>query len=104
MTNILSLFSLIGAAFLTPVRLLAVSLQSVSVITAQSLFRLADQLAFGFFGVVMDMNLVILARTYDSDAKCRQYLEELAWPDGVKCPRCQSDKISRIEKAQSIRL
>jgi transposase-like protein len=46
----------------------------------------------------MDMNLVTLARTYDSDAKCRQYLEELAWPDGVKCPRCQSDKISRIEK------
>ncbi len=46
----------------------------------------------------MDMNLFTLARTYDSDAKCRQYLEELAWPDGVKCPRCQSDKISRIEK------
>lgn len=46
----------------------------------------------------MDMNLLILARTYDSDAKCRQYLEELAWPDGVKCPRCQSEKISRIEK------
>lgn len=46
----------------------------------------------------MDMNLLILARTYNSDAKCRQYLEELSWPDGVKCPRCQSDKISRIEK------
>jgi transposase-like protein len=46
----------------------------------------------------MDMNLVILARTYDSDAKCRQYLEELAWPDGVKCPRCESDKMSKIEK------
>ncbi len=46
----------------------------------------------------MDMNLLTLARTYDSDAKCRAYLEELAWPDGPKCPRCQSDKISRIEK------
>jgi transposase-like protein len=46
----------------------------------------------------MDMNLLTLARTYDSDAKCRQYLEELAWPDGVKCPRCQSDNVSRIEK------
>ncbi|MGO9451030.1 MAG: IS1595 family transposase [Candidatus Binataceae bacterium] len=46
----------------------------------------------------MDVNLVTLARTYDSDSKCRQYLEELAWPDGVKCPRCGSDKISHIEK------
>jgi transposase-like protein len=25
-------------------------------------------------------------------------LEELRWPDGVKCPRCNSDKISRIAK------
>jgi transposase-like protein len=46
----------------------------------------------------MDINLFTLARTYDSDAKCRQYLEQLAWPDGVKCPRCESDKISHIEK------
>jgi transposase-like protein len=46
----------------------------------------------------MDMNLLTLARTYDSDAKCRQYLEQLAWPDGPKCPRCESEKISKIEK------
>lgn len=46
----------------------------------------------------MDMNLLTLARTYDSDAKCRDYLEQLAWPDGVKCPRCESTKISKIEK------
>jgi transposase-like protein len=39
-----------------------------------------------------------LAREYDSDNKCREYLEELAWPDGVRCPRCKSEKISRIEK------
>jgi transposase-like protein len=58
--------------------------------------------SFGrFFGTgisLMDMNLLTLARAFDSDNKCRQYLEELAWPDGVRCPRCQSDTISRIEK------
>lgn len=46
----------------------------------------------------MDMNLLTLAREYDSDNKCREYLEELQWPDGVRCSRCNSDKISRIEK------
>jgi transposase-like protein len=46
----------------------------------------------------MDMDLLTLARVFDSDNKCRQYLEELAWPDGPQCPRCKSDKISHIEK------
>jgi hypothetical protein len=62
-------------------------------------FSVGRSVNFGFLGLLaMDMNLVTLARRYDSDAKFRQYLEELAWPDGVKCPRCQSEKISRIEK------
>lgn len=46
----------------------------------------------------MDVNLLTLAREYDSDNKCREYLEELQWPDGVRCTRCSSEKISRIEK------
>src|SRR5215813_12622896 len=33
---------------------------------------------------------------FDTDTECRQALEELRWPEGVKCPRCASDKISRI--------
>lgn len=33
---------------------------------------------------------------FDTDTECRQALEELRWPDGVKCLRCGSDKISRI--------
>jgi transposase-like protein len=61
-----------------------------------------SSVSFGFFffiwRVLMDMNLVKLAREYDSDNKCREYLEELQWPDGVKCSRCGSEKISRIEK------
>jgi transposase-like protein len=33
---------------------------------------------------------------FDTDAECRQALEELRWPNGVKCLRCGFDKISRI--------
>jgi transposase-like protein len=39
--------------------------------------------------------MTMLARFGDED-KCRTYLEHLRWPDGVRCIRCQSDKISRI--------
>lgn len=43
------------------------------------------------------MNLPTLNLDFDTDAECRQALEELRWPDGVKCLRCGSDKISRIK-------
>jgi transposase-like protein len=43
-----------------------------------------------------DMNLVKLIEQYGSEDKCHAYLEELRWPNGVRCPRCDSDKISRI--------
>jgi transposase-like protein len=43
-----------------------------------------------------DMDLMKLFEQFGSEEKCRKYLEHLRWPDGVRCPRCQSDKISRI--------
>ncbi len=42
------------------------------------------------------MNLAVLNVDFDTDTECRQALEELRWPDGVHCLRCDSDKISRI--------
>lgn len=33
---------------------------------------------------------------FDTDAECRQALEELRWPEGVKCLRCGSASISRL--------
>ena len=42
------------------------------------------------------MNLPALMVDFDTDAECRQALEELRWPEGVQCLRCQSFKISRI--------
>ncbi len=45
-----------------------------------------------------NMNLVKLIDEFGSEDKCREYLEHLRWPEGVRCPRCDSDKISRIVK------
>jgi transposase-like protein len=45
-----------------------------------------------------NMNLPKLVEQFGSEDRCRAYLEELRWPEGVRCPRCDSDKISRIEK------
>ncbi len=44
----------------------------------------------------MQDNLVNLIERYSDEKKCREYLEKLRWIDGVKCPRCGSEKISRI--------
>jgi transposase-like protein len=44
------------------------------------------------------MTLTGLVDRFGSEEKCRAYLEELRWPDGVRCPRCGSVKISRIVK------
>jgi transposase-like protein len=43
------------------------------------------------------MDLPQLVEKFGSEDKCHAYLEELRWPDGVECPRCQGKKISRIK-------
>ena len=48
--------------------------------------------------VKSEMNLIDLFEKFGNDEKCRIYLEKLRWPDGVRCLRCESDKISRIYK------
>ena len=45
-----------------------------------------------------DMNIMKLIDRYDSDDKCRLTLEKLRWPTGVRCIRCQSDKVFRADK------
>lgn len=44
----------------------------------------------------MPTNLCEVFEKYGSDDKCREYLESLRWPQGVTCPECKSQKISRI--------
>ena len=48
--------------------------------------------------VKSEMDLISLFEKFGNDEKCRMYLEKLRWPEGVRCVRCDSDKISRIYK------
>jgi len=43
-----------------------------------------------------EFDLMSLMARFGDEDKCRKYLELLRWPDGVKCLRCRSDKISRV--------
>jgi transposase-like protein len=44
------------------------------------------------------VNLCILIEQFGSEDKCRAYLEDLRWAGQIECPRCASDKISKIVK------
>src|SRR5437667_11472417 len=46
----------------------------------------------------LPVNLPELIEQYGTEEKCREYLEQLRWPDGIECPRCQSHAFSRIRK------
>ena len=43
------------------------------------------------------MNLPESIEQFRSEDKCREYLEDLRWPDVVRCPRCGNDSTSWIE-------
>jgi len=34
---------------------------------------------------------------FSTDAKCRELLERLRWPEGVMCPRCKDTRVSRMK-------
>jgi transposase-like protein len=44
------------------------------------------------------MNLPALIEQFGSEDRCRAYLEDLRWPDGLECPRCGHTTISRIRE------
>jgi transposase-like protein len=44
------------------------------------------------------MDLMTLFDKFGNDEKCRMYLEKLRWPEGLRCVRCLSDKVSHIYK------
>ncbi len=45
-----------------------------------------------------EVNLTDLLSRFASDDRCRAYLEVLRWPDGARCPRCESEKVRRIKR------
>ncbi len=44
------------------------------------------------------MNLMKLTETFHSEERCREYLEQLRWPDGLACLRCGGTTVSRSYK------
>jgi transposase-like protein len=44
------------------------------------------------------IDLCELVERYGDDQHCRNFLEQLRWPSGVRCPKCNGDRISSIIK------
>jgi transposase-like protein len=41
-------------------------------------------------------NLISIIKQYGTDERCRECLVHLRWPNGIACPKCSSNKISRV--------
>jgi ribosomal protein L37AE/L43A len=39
-----------------------------------------------------------LLRRFSGEAKCREYLAALRWPEGFVCPQCQETSAWRLEQ------
>ena len=49
------------------------------------------------FAMADSLNLIHLIDRFQTDDKCRDYLELLRWPDGkVECPHCGCDNVSEL--------
>jgi transposase-like protein len=44
------------------------------------------------------MNLIDVTTQFATEAQCLAYLEAMRWPDGVQCPVCGNDHISKITR------
>lgn len=44
----------------------------------------------------IETTLADMLTKFNNDDKCRQYLEELRWPAGPACPKCESKNIARV--------
>ncbi|MBF8306041.1 MAG: Zn Tnp protein [Acidobacteria bacterium] len=43
------------------------------------------------------MGQIKLPRQFDTEEKCITFLETMRWPEGVRCPKCGHDRISRFQ-------
>jgi transposase-like protein len=44
------------------------------------------------------MNLIDVTKSLGTEEQCLDFLERMRWPDGVRCPLCGADKVSRITR------
>jgi len=43
-------------------------------------------------------NVIDIGKALDTDEKCLAFLEQMRWPDGIRCVTCGCDRISKIER------
>jgi transposase-like protein len=44
------------------------------------------------------MTLTELTERFPTEDSCRAYLVSVRWPNGVRCPRCNSDKVHKVAR------
>ena len=44
------------------------------------------------------MKLIDVTKAFQSDEQCLAYLEDMRWPDGVRCPICGAKEVSKITR------
>lgn len=44
-----------------------------------------------------NLDMGTLMARFRCEDRCRDYLEQLRWPEGVRCPRCEADKVFPLE-------
>lgn len=44
------------------------------------------------------MNLIDVTQKFPTDDDCLAYLESMRWPDGIRCPICGCERISKITR------
>ena len=44
------------------------------------------------------MNLIDVTKSLGTEDQCLDFLERMRWPNGIRCPLCGADKISRITR------
>jgi hypothetical protein len=44
------------------------------------------------------MNLFDMTREFRTDDECLEFLEKQRWPDGIHCPTCGCDRISKVTR------
>src|SRR2546425_11103925 len=43
------------------------------------------------------MTLSQLMRRFSTEEACKAFLRDMRWPDGVRCPRCNSEKVYTLK-------
>jgi hypothetical protein len=49
------------------------------------------------------LSLIDIEQAFGTEDKCIDYLEAFRWPEGVRCLKCQSDKVSRFTTNETTR-